>query len=240
MADVLQFVVPIRNFPRRQRRYRHDNVNIRGLTDAELRIRYRFGYQAINYITNLLYDDLIRDTKRNFSLIPDVQVLIALRFFASGSFLQVIGDTFGVDKSTVSRVVRDVCLALSNKREQFIRWPSNQEKEKIKNGFYDMANFPGVIGCIDCTHIRIQAPHLNENYYVNRKRYHSINVQAICDDRGKLLYSICTNYSYNYYSKVGILLILVECMEYSRKANILHISFRKVHKSGCPMAWKCP
>ncbi|XP_028419108.1 putative nuclease HARBI1 [Dendronephthya gigantea] len=50
-----------------------------------------------------------------------------------------------------------------------------------------MANFPGVIGCIDCTHIRIQAPHLNENYYVNRKRYHSINVQAICDDRGKFI-----------------------------------------------------
>ena len=59
MADDLHFVVPIRNFLRRERRYRHDNVNIEGLTDAELRIR--FGRQAINYITNLLYDDLVRD-----------------------------------------------------------------------------------------------------------------------------------------------------------------------------------
>jgi hypothetical protein len=188
MADALQFVVPIWNFPRRERRYRHNNLNIQGLTDAELRIRYRFGSQAINYITDLLHDDLVRDTDRNFALIPDVQVLIALRFLASGSFLQVIGDTFGVDKSTVSRVVRDVCVALSNKREEFICWPSNQEKEAIKNGFYQMARFPGIIGCIDCTHNRIQAPHLNENFYVNRKRYHSINVQAICDDQGKFIY----------------------------------------------------
>ena len=86
-------------------------------------MRYRFGRQAIHYIINLPYDDLFRDTHRNFALIPDVQVLIALRFLASGSFLQVIGDTFGVDKSTESRVVRDLCQALSRKRDQFILWP---------------------------------------------------------------------------------------------------------------------
>ena len=132
MADILQFVVPIRHFPRSQRRYRHNNLNIQGLTDAELQMRYRFGREAIHYIPNLLYDDLIRDTNRNFALIPDVQVLLALRFLASGSFLQVIGDTFGVDKSTVSRVVRDLCLALSRKQDMFIHWSSNQEKERNK------------------------------------------------------------------------------------------------------------
>jgi DNA-binding MarR family transcriptional regulator len=35
------------------------------------------------------------------------QVMIILRYFASGSFMQVIGDTLGYDKSTVSRVVED-------------------------------------------------------------------------------------------------------------------------------------
>ena len=70
MTDVFQFVVPIRHFPRSQRRYRHDNLNIQGLTDAELRMRYRFGRDAIHCITNLLCDDLIRDTDRNFPLSP--------------------------------------------------------------------------------------------------------------------------------------------------------------------------
>ena len=173
--------------PRRERRYRPRGLNIDGLYDNELRARYRFGRNSINYLTNLLREDLVRDTQRGHALEPEQQVLIALRFFASGSFLQVIGDSFGVDKSTVSRVVRDVSLALNRKRHQFIKWPSNDEVDKNKNNFFSQAGFPGVIGCIDCTHVRIQAPHGNENNYVNRKRYHSINVQGICDYEGNCL-----------------------------------------------------
>jgi hypothetical protein len=173
------------NHPRRERRYRPRGLNIDNLHDGELRARYRFGRNAINYITNLLHEDLVRDTQRGHALEPQQQVLIALRFFASGSFLQVVGDSLGLDKSTVSQTVRDVSMALNRRRNQFIKWPSlNNEIEKIKNNFFLQAGFPSVIGCVDCTHIRIQAPHHNENNYVNRKRYHSINVQGICDYEG--------------------------------------------------------
>ncbi|XP_053379515.1 putative nuclease HARBI1 [Mercenaria mercenaria] len=41
--------------------------------------------------------------------------------------------------------------------------------------------FPNVLGAIDCTHVKIQAPTDNEGDYVNRKGYHSINVQMVCD-----------------------------------------------------------
>ena len=120
------------NHPRRERRYRPRGLNIDGLYDEELRARNRFGRNAINYITNQLHEDLVRDTQRGRALEPEQQVLIALRFFASGSFLQVIGDSLGVDKSTVSRTVRDVSLALNRRRNQFIKWPSlNNEIDKI-------------------------------------------------------------------------------------------------------------
>ncbi|XP_028415792.1 putative nuclease HARBI1 [Dendronephthya gigantea] len=168
-------------YPRQERTYRPRNLNVIGFNDSQLRARYRFGRNAINYITNLLYDDLVRDTQRGHALSPDSQVLIALRFYATGSFLQVVGDTFGVDKGTVSRVVRDVSLALNRRQQEFIKWPTNVEIADIKNNFFALAGFPCVIGCIDCTHIRIQAPYVHENNYVNRKRYHSINVQGICD-----------------------------------------------------------
>lgn len=45
--------------------------------------------------------------------------------------------------------------------------------------------FPNVIGCIDGTHVRIVAPSTDENAYVNRKGFHSINVQAVCDHDGR-------------------------------------------------------
>ena len=123
------------NNPRRERRYRPRGLNFDGLYDSELRARYRFGRNSINYIINLLREDLVRDTDRGHALEPEQQVLMALRFFATGSFLQVIGDTFGVDKSTVSRVVRDVSLALNRRRHQFIKGPSNDEVDIIKNNF---------------------------------------------------------------------------------------------------------
>ncbi|XP_063232343.1 putative nuclease HARBI1 [Bacillus rossius redtenbacheri] len=38
--------------------------------------------------------------------------------------------------------------------------------------------FPGVIGCIDCSHIAIVRPSINEAAYFNHNRFHSINVQV--------------------------------------------------------------
>ena len=65
-----------------------------------------------------------------------------------------------------------------------MKWPSADRKREIKTGFYEKGGFPGVIGCIDGTHVRIQAPSHDEPSYVNRKGFHSINVQAICDNEG--------------------------------------------------------
>ena len=53
--------------------------------------------------------------------------------------------------------------------------------ESLKTGFYQVAKVPGVVGCIDGTHIPIIAPKVDEYTYVNRKKFHSINIQTICD-----------------------------------------------------------
>ena len=53
--------------------------------------------------------------------------------------------------------------------------------------FSTISEFPNVVGCIDCTHIRILSPSVSEEAYVNRKGYHSINVQAVCDAEMKFV-----------------------------------------------------
>ena len=51
-----------------------------------------------------------------------------------------------------------------------------------------MGGFPNVIGCVDGTHIRLhRVPKETENDFVNRKRYHSINVQFIADHTYKFI-----------------------------------------------------
>ena len=185
MADFLLQLPPVQQ--RGPRNYRF-NANLLNYTDEELRARYRFGKESIQYITNLIETDLRRKTNRSHALRPIDQVLIALRFYASGNFLQVIGDTVGVDKSTVSRAVHDVSQLLSAEQSMFIKWPATATViNENKNGFYRRRWFPGVIGCIDGTQIRIIAPSKNESDFVNRKGFHSLNVQGVCDHKGKFL-----------------------------------------------------
>ena len=62
-------------------------------------------------------------------------------------------------------------------------------KDYVKQGFYERARFPYVIGCVDRTHVRIISPTESEPDYVNRTGYHdhSINVQGIWDHGGIII-----------------------------------------------------
>ncbi|CAG2198669.1 HARBI1 [Mytilus edulis] len=111
-------------------------------TDTELRARYRFGREGILFLSDLLRDMLTRQTNRNHALSVEQQIMVTLRFLASGSFFQVIGDTLGLDKSTVSRMVDSVLDALCDKRNEFIQWPTNLNQTKAE--FYEFAGFPNI------------------------------------------------------------------------------------------------
>ncbi|XP_055852085.1 putative nuclease HARBI1 isoform X2 [Episyrphus balteatus] len=59
--------------------------------------------------------------------------------------------------------------------------------ESIKTHFYEKFRIPGVIGCVDGTHIMILRPTENEHIFFNRKGRHSINTMVICDHKMKIL-----------------------------------------------------
>ena len=121
MADLL---FPLIDLLICKRKFQQQEIDLDELTDEELRSSYRFGRESIKFLVEILKDDLQRQTRRNHALSPTLQVLVALHFFASGSFLQIIGDTVGLPKSTVSRIVTDVSKALVNKQEEFINFPT--------------------------------------------------------------------------------------------------------------------
>ncbi|XP_036317345.1 putative nuclease HARBI1 isoform X2 [Rhagoletis pomonella] len=55
------------------------------------------------------------------------------------------------------------------------------EKRALRDYFYNKFKIPGIVGCIDGTHIQITKPHINENLFFNRKGYFSMNAMLICD-----------------------------------------------------------
>ena len=84
------------------------------------------------------------------------QVLIALRFYATGTFQRVIGDLFGASVFAACTVIHKVSRAIAKQKGQFPSFKENLADTKTK--FYDVAHFPDVIGAIDCPHIRNICP----------------------------------------------------------------------------------
>ena len=60
---------------------------------------------------------------------------------------------------------------------------------ETKKHFYRKFKIPGVVGCIDGTHIPILRPPLDEHMYFNRKGFHSINAMIVSNDT-KLLFQL--------------------------------------------------
>ncbi|XP_058482276.1 putative nuclease HARBI1 [Solea solea] len=78
--------------------------------------------------------------------------------------------------------VRAVYLSLKQFLNIYITFPGHNDLQRIKETFYAIAGFPNVLGCIDCSHVRIVAPSGPvERDYVDRRNHHSLNVQMICD-----------------------------------------------------------
>ena len=107
--------------------------------------------------------------------------MVALRFFATGSFQLTLADLFGVSKATIHLCIRRVSDAIASKLHHHGRFGDQREADRTKAKFFAMAGMPSVIGCIDGTHIKVQRPREMEYQFVNRKGYHSMNVQLVCD-----------------------------------------------------------
>ena len=164
---------------RRPRIFRDRGNPLDVLNDEEFRQRYRMTRPMFFELVNSVQFDLKYDTKRNHALTAAQQLMIALRFFASGSFQQVIGDTINVNKSTVCRTIARVTKALLKQQKTIIFWPTQEECARSALKLHENNSFPCVEGIVDGTHIPILRPNIQEEAYVNRKDFHSINVQ-IC------------------------------------------------------------
>ncbi|KAG1704728.1 putative nuclease HARBI1 [Nymphon striatum] len=162
--------------------HRHNPIDI--FNDDDLVRRYRFSLKGIMFITDLIVPEIEHPTRRNHALLPYQQVVMALKYYATKTFQMVVSDPIQISQPTSCQVVNRASRALAEKIKNFVKFPEQGQVDAIKDGFYRMKNFLSVLGCVDGPHVWIISPHLNETDFVN-KGYHSINVQVICDHKGK-------------------------------------------------------
>lgn len=60
--------------------------------------------------------------------------------------------------TSAHRIIHRVTSAIARLRPHFVKFPStDNEIKKEQLQFYTISRFPRVIGCIDCTHVRVQS-----------------------------------------------------------------------------------
>uniref|UniRef100_A0A915LMM5 Putative nuclease HARBI1 n=1 Tax=Meloidogyne javanica TaxID=6303 RepID=A0A915LMM5_MELJA len=124
-----------------------------------------------------LCNDPIADLRRLSNIERDNELIKTYRFTKRVLTICV---------KTISKIILRVTKALADVSHKHIHLLDKSESSKVKREFLNYCGLPMIVGCIDCTHIRIRAPVSDEKSYVNRKGWHSLNVQVVCDIYCKL------------------------------------------------------
>lgn len=125
--------------------------------------------------------------KKGPYIIKELMLMIFLRYLATGSFMKVSSELCSVTKSTAWKSIHLIIKSLIKQREIFIKFPDQNDLSKIEHAFRQKKGFPGVVGCVDGTHIPIEVPKSDiTETFRNRKGYMSLNCQMICGPIGEI------------------------------------------------------
>ncbi|XP_028414901.1 putative nuclease HARBI1 [Dendronephthya gigantea] len=123
------------------------------------------------------------DTVMRKAIPVETKVAATLYYLADESRYRKVANAFGIGKTTLSKILRSVCIAIvKHLGKEYIKIPTDVASiHKLASQFYDKHGFPQCIGAVDGTHIRIKQPRGKSSEYINRKGTYSLNVQGTCD-----------------------------------------------------------
>ncbi len=108
--------------------------------------------------------------------------VVVLACLGNGKFLQMVGEVYGITKSTASIIVQKVCETISRHLKPIIFMkPTTIRIKRMISKFEALHHIPYIVETIDNTHILIIVPFTNLGSYHCRKGFYSCSLQWICD-----------------------------------------------------------
>ncbi|XP_055915446.1 uncharacterized protein LOC129950860 [Eupeodes corollae] len=119
------------------------------------------------------------------------EVYIFLWYMANTNTFREVSNLFGVSQSTAWHIIQRVTMWLISIGHEYVKWPSRDEIAQNIALMEEKTKMPGILGCIDGSHIKIKAPVLNKENYFNRKHYYSILLQGVVNAKKKFINVFC-------------------------------------------------
>ncbi|XP_005189351.2 uncharacterized protein LOC101895445 [Musca domestica] len=161
------------------------NTDVMNLPDKEFEKYFRLTKKAFTYVLEAISPEF-KIAYRSSGVSNKLKLAATLLFLGQGSYQLGVGSDFnlGLSQPTVSKVLAETLSALEKTIcPIWIKLQmSEKEKMKAKEHFFENHGFPGVIGCVGGTYIKIKAPAKEVRHmYNNRKGVASLNAMVICD-----------------------------------------------------------
>nr|XP_032654966.1 putative nuclease HARBI1 isoform X2 [Chelonoidis abingdonii] len=94
-------------------------------------------------------------------------------------------------------MIRDLCHALecdlqpsTGRSHALPVYVKPRQQARTKEEFLRIAGFPNVLGTLGCTHVALKPPSDHENLYRNPLRFHSMNMQLVCNAHGMITHVV--------------------------------------------------
>lgn len=187
--------------PQYQRDLTSSNGNeedVAWLNDTDFLRKYRMTRESFNELVELIADDSVFDSgyeKGRRQRPVAYQIMTLLKFLGSegsGSSCPDLRNVFNTGLGTNILYIRRVVEALRNKRDQFIHWPENEERDSIAVALLEKSGLPNCIGIVDGTLFPLAfAPQtVDAPDYKGRKHLYTLSSVIVCDHNRLIRYYV--------------------------------------------------
>ncbi|CAH1973662.1 unnamed protein product [Acanthoscelides obtectus] len=177
------------------RRSQYGNRLLRDMTaepcEDIIRNFTRMTTQDFEHVMSLVEPKIRRmDTNMREAITVKERLTLCLRFLATGDSYTSLQYLFKISKSAILRIIPEVCDALIESLQEYVKVPSTTEEWlQISAEFERKWQFPHTIGAIDGKHVVLQAPINSGTEYYNYKHFFSIVLFALVDADYNFIYA---------------------------------------------------
>jgi hypothetical protein len=133
--------------------------------------------ESFKSLANLLNNHSIFKSNNNKQQAPvEFQLAVFLRRLGSKEDIFSIYSRYGIAEGTVILYCKRVMKAIISNKEKYVKWPTDQVREFVHEGFKAIGGIEDIIGAIDGTHLILQnAPQKDKELYFTRKKRYALH-----------------------------------------------------------------